>query len=1399
MRTKKRYRMLSMIVILNLILSIISPGMTVFAENNNVKLTLTSNKTKLESGEQVEFNLNYEALNGPGSIKAGDTITFKLPDVFENIQPKYPPEHFKSVNVDGTTVTAVFSEGANDAIGGYMSVKATAKNVETNTTQRVEVNLNGTVQYIDVEIVPPDEKPPVDPPTVTDRQIYKTVDNPDGYDGYENGTLINNINNPVIGKKVKYSIYVNEKYATMYNSYIKDTIPDGMELAKDSVKIYETQYGQPEKDVTEDFQGKINTQNNSVNVNFGTTYNKYRVSYSVIIKQNMQRYDNVVDLIKHDETLSSKAIVKPKDDGKMLTKYSRTNETAKDENGNTINIVNLNDNKVKYTLDINPNNQSVTNAIIEDNIPDGMKLVDGSIMVGTYDISDNFEWVTDKMKDKIKFENNKLTVNIGNTDKHYLIYYDLEVTQRQKAYTNKAKLSYDNTSKDVQNVVRYEMNAGAINARKKVDKTLLKKGDNQIVNYTIDFDCYGYFDKGYLNLTDKLDPKVEILGVDAPEHFNVNIDKESNTIKITNDKKEIEYGEPLQVKIKTDFSKVEDGKTVTNVAKINNSTTNKVETKKGYRFTAQKIDRITKSPLSGATFNLIDNNKKVIATLNSDSNGILSHSIDNPGVYYLRETKAPKGYNLDSKEIKFSINENQIGTTIDLGNIVNTQSDHNATIKKVDADNEKKVLEGAVFEIQNLSGSKITTVTTGKDGIANIKLSPGKYKAVEKKAPQGYILNTDPIQFEIKLDSDSDINLVVKNDAIKGKIEITKTDSKDSKKVLANTEFTIFDSNKKEVAKAMTNKEGKIEFDNLVYGNYYYQETKAPEGYTIDNEMYAFEIKDNNQVISKVAKDDAIKGKIEITKTDSKDSKKVLANTEFTIFDSNKKEIAKAMTNKEGKVEFDNLGYGNYYYQETKAPEGYTIDNTKHAFKIETNNQVVTNTIKNNEIIGKLEIIKVDAKDAKKFLPGTEFTVFDKDGKVVSKAVTDKDGKVVFDNLVYGEYTYQETKAPNGYVIDNTKHAFKIEIDNQVVTNTIKNGEIQGKLEITKVDAKDAKKFLPGTEFTVFDKSGKEVSKAVTDKDGKVVFDNLVYGEYTYQEIKAPEGYVIDNTKHAFKIETDKQVVSHTVTNGKIKGKIEITKTDSKDSKKVLANTEFIIFDSNKKEIAKATTNKEGKVEFDNLGYGNYYYQETKAPEGYTIDNKMYPFEIKDNNQVVSKTVSDDKIIGKIEITKTDSKDSKKVLANTEFTIFDSNKKEVAKAMTNKEGKAEFDNLGYGNYYYQETKAPEGYRIDNKMYPFEIKDNNQVISKIVTNDPIVVEEIKKDDSNSKNEENITSSNQGKDDSQKDKINSSDNKTSYESKNSNSPQTYDNSMLPYIGLFTISTIGLAASTFNKRRK
>lgn len=736
MTIKKIYKIFSIL----LIISIVYSGGISFATNENIKLNFSSNKKKLESGEQIEFNLNYEVLNGPESIKDGDEIKFKLPDIFTNIKPKYPPEHFKNVIVDGTTVTATFSDGAKDAVGGYISLKATVKKVEYNTTQRVEVSLNGIVKYIDIEVVLKEKKTPPKPPVLVDRKIYKKVDNPNGYSGYENGILINNIHNPVIGKKVRYSIYVNEKYSNINNAYIIDNIPKGMELIKDSIRIYESQDGQKEKDVTSKFSEQIYTNDNSIKINFGDILNKYRVTYSVIIKENMLRYDNIVNLNENNQKISSKAIVKPKEDDKMLSKYSKTNETIKDKNGKIINIVNLNDKKVKYTLDINPNNKYIENTIIEDIIPEGMKLINDSIKIGSYEISGDFNWETNKIKDKIKFENNKLTIDIGSTNKHYLVYYDLEVEQRQKSYTNKARLTYDDTSKEVENIVKYEVNAGAINARKRSDKLILQKGDSQIVNYTIDFDCYGYFEKGYLNLTDNINPEVEILSVEAPNHFSIKIDKENNTIKITNDKKAIDYGEKLKVRIKTDFSKVKEGKTISNIAKINNSITNKVEVKKGYRFIAKKVDSKTKLPLEGAIFNLLDSKNNIIDQISSDSKGLLSYSLDRPGKYYLKEIKPPKGYNLDSKEVEVNIDKDNIGKTIDLGDILNIESENILNIEKIDSENNNVVLEDAKFEIMDFN--------------------------IETKAHKEYEIDNNMYLFEI-LEDKQLISNIVKNNPVK--------------------------------------------------------------------------------------------------------------------------------------------------------------------------------------------------------------------------------------------------------------------------------------------------------------------------------------------------------------------------------------------------------------------------------------------------------------------------------------------------------------------------------------------------------------------------------------------------------------------------------------------------------
>ena len=95
--------------------------------------------------------------------------------------------------------------------------------------------------------------------------------------------------------------------------------------------------------------------------------------------------------------------------------------------------------------------------------------------------------------------------------------------------------------------------------------------------------------------------------------------------------------------------------------------------------------------------------------------------------------------------------------------------------------------------------------------------------------------------------------------------------------------------------------------------------------------------------------------------------------------------------------------------------------------------------------------------------------------------------------------------------------------------------------------------------------------------------------------------------------------------NEKIAGKLEITKTDVADGK-LLANAGFRIYDENKNVIKEGRTNDNGIASFE-LGYGKYFYQEFEAPNGYIIDEKLYPFEIKNNGEIVKVQMKNEKIV----------------------------------------------------------------------------------------------------------------------------------------------------------------------------
>ncbi|MEK4692976.1 SpaA isopeptide-forming pilin-related protein [Bacillus sp. FSL M8-0063] len=163
------------------------------------------------------------------------------------------------------------------------------------------------------------------------------------------------------------------------------------------------------------------------------------------------------------------------------------------------------------------------------------------------------------------------------------------------------------------------------------------------------------------------------------------------------------------------------------------------------------------------------------------------------------------------------------------------------------------------------------------------------------------------------------------------------------------------------------------------------------------------------------------------------------------------------------------------------------------------------------KVTGQFEIVKVDASDETKLLPGAEFEVY-KDGKQIDTLRTDKTGKVISKKLEPGKYTLKETKAPEGYKLLKEEIEVTVE-ENKVVPVIVKNVKALGSLQVVKKDA-ESRNVLEGAEFRLKNENGQIVGEAkTTNKDGVVTFENLVPGKYTLEETKAPEGYkAIDAT-----------------------------------------------------------------------------------------------------------------------------------------------------------------------------------------------------------------------------------------------------------------------------------------------
>lgn len=254
--------------------------------------------------------------------------------------------------------------------------------------------------------------------------------------------------------------------------------------------------------------------------------------------------------------------------------------------------------------------------------------------------------------------------------------------------------------------------------------------------------------------------------------------------------------------------------------------------------------------------------------------------------------------------------------------------------------------------------------------------------------------------------------------------------------------------------------------------------------------------------------------------------------------------------------------------------------------------------------------------------------------------------------------------------------------------------EEKGSLTINKVDA-DTGAALSGVTYRLFDASGNKVADVTTGADGRAVFSDLPLGSYSYQEISAPEGYVVDSTRYTATISTSALHITEQRTNALAKGSIEILKVDA-ETRQPLAGVVYRLFDANGSKIADGTTDGNGKATFSDLKPGKYAYQEISTVSGYLLDNTRYEFSLTSENLHVKVTRENMPTKGSLTIRKIDATGGP--LAGAELLLEMSTDgqswAEIGKSTTDSTGAAKWDNLKLGaKYRVTEVKAPAGYTL----------------------------------------------------------------------------------------------------------
>ncbi len=641
------------------------------------------------------------------------------------------------------------------------------------------------------------------------------------------------------------------------------------------------------------------------------------------------------------------------------------------------------------------------------------------------------------------------------------------------------------------------------------------------------------------------------------------------------------------------------------------------------------------SPMKGVTFRIarIEDGSRYLDRTTDENGEILVSDLE-PGIYSVTETATLPDHILDTTEYHVELSP---GRTSELR--LTNDKRPSLTIHKSDADTGEPV-EGAVFTVQSADGSTVTKVTTGPDGTVTIEnLLPIVYEVIEQSVPEPYLLDAPSQLITLQPNWDSDVYFenhkapeltIYKVDSVAGapvegaRFHVTYTSIGEAEGAPESFDF----------GEITTDERGEIRLHELGHrlypGEYTITEVEPAPGFQMkepttqkvilhggETRTVTFENVPLNAII--VEKYDSVTGEALAGATFQLRYLGGTSGTGGTV-------IGQKVTGTNGTAIWTGLEPGTYILEEVDPADGYSIiQSSETVYLADSGEQSVITVRFENMPDGILLIRKVCATNPSVTLPDAEFKIVYADGTLIGDSNglyrTDENGEIRIEGLSPGKsVVVTEVSAPPGYIIDTQSQTVQIK-EGRTVSLTFKN-QPKGELIIQKRDSATGQP-LAGAQFRVTTAAGCEVGLDgvigdstltqngifTTDSAGEIRITNLAPGAYVLTEIKAPQGYVMDQPSTNVVIGPNGDTQTVVVTNSKA-GSLIIDKRDSLTGEP-LEGVTFRVTTSTGEYVPNENgyissngiykTDQDGKIQIDGV-VGTLVVTEVETIPGYSID-----------------------------------------------------------------------------------------------------------------------------------------------------------------------------------------------------